>query len=498
MFLNSEEIVQQVRAEFEATLAFVLDPCSSAPTADAVERSLLRHLLGLGRSLLRLYFVHQASQHTAQSVVSTDGQSLPYHSEKGRSYHSIFGRVCFRRRYYYREGGGFFPLDAALNLPPKGTSDLLREWQEQLGVLGAYHKAGDLLARLLGVSTSTRALAEQIGEDAKQVSDYYEQAEAPTPDAGATILVVQADGKGVPMIQPTPPAAKVRLSRGEKRARKKEAVVTGVYTIAACVRTPEQVTKSFFEKTPRSNAKARHRAGASKGVPTKPPRPHNKRLWATLEGKQAALKFSAKQVRLQEGEHILERVALTDGSEALQQKVEQQFPGFALVLDFVHANEYLWKAANSLLGENSPEREEWVRARTLVMLRGHTDVLIGDLRQLAEQPACKRHQKKTLLSVAAYYQRNQPYMRYGTYLARGWPIATGVIEGACRHLVKDRCELSGMRWSQPGAEALLRLRCVEENGDWEAFHAFRRTKRQRTLYGIEPNNTQPLELQLAA
>lgn len=509
MFPNSEEIVQQVRAEFEATLAFVLDPSSSAPTADAVERSLLRRLLGLGRSLLGLYFVHQAKQHAAPSVSDKQGHPVPYHSEKGRSYHSIFGRVYFRRRYYYRQGAGLFPLDAALNLPRKGTSDLLREWQEQLGVLGAYHKAGDILARLLGVSTSTRALAEEIGEDAEHVKTYYAQAKAPSADPTATILVVQADGKGVPMIQPTPPAAKVRLRRGEKRARKKEAVVTGVYTIAPCVRTPEQVTQSFFEKTFRSSAKgehrlgdhrrcSRHRADTSKGVPTKPPRPHNKRLWATLEGKEAALKFSAEQVRRQEGEHIKERVALTDGCEALQQKVEQQFAGFALVLDFVHANEYLWKAANSLLGENSPEREEWVRARTLVMLRGHTDVLIGDLRQFAQQPACKRHQKKTLLSVAAYYQRNQPSMRYGTYLARGWPIATGVIEGACRHLVKDRCELSGMRWSQPGAEALLRLRCVEENGDWEAFHAFRRALRQRTLYGIEQNNTPPIELQLAA
>jgi hypothetical protein len=487
MFLNSEEIVQQVRAEFEATLTFVLDPSSSAPSADAVERSLLRRLLGLGRSLLRLYFVHQARQHTAQSVADKQGQPVPYHSEKGRSYLSIFGRVYFMRRYYYREGAGLFPLDAALNLPPKGTSDLLREWQEQLGVLGAYHKAGDILSRLLGVNLSTRTLAEEIAEDAEQVSGYYAQSEAPTPDVGATILVVQADGKGVPMIQPSKASAKVRLTKGQKRARKKEAVVTGVYTIAPCVRTPEQVTQSFFEKTSRTPS-----------IEAKREKPYNKRLWATLEGKEAALKFSAKQVRLQEGEHIKERVALTDGAEALQQKVEQQFADFALVLDFVHANEYLWKAANSLLGENAPEREEWVRARTVVMLRGHTDVLIGDLRQLAKEPTCKRSQSKILLSVAAYYQRNQPYMRYGTYLAKGWPIATGVIEGACRHLVKDRCELSGMRWSQPGAEALLRLRCVEENGDWEAFHAFRRTNRQRTLYGIEPNNTQPLELQLAA
>jgi hypothetical protein len=75
-------------------------------------------------------------------------------------------------------------------------------------------------------------------------------------------------------------------------------------------------------------------------------------------------------------------------------------------------------------------------------------------------------------------------MDYADYLQRGWPIGTGVIEGVCRHLVKDRMELSGMRWTISGAGALLALRSVNENGDWEAFHEFRRTQQHKQLYGI--------------
>src|SRR5208283_5301153 len=98
------------------------------------------------------------------------------------------------------------------------------------------------------------------------------------------------------------------------------------------------------------------------------PRPHNKWLWATLDGKEAALVFTAEQVSRQNGAHIQQRVALTDGSETLQTQVQSHFPDFTLVLDFIHADEYLWKAANTLLGETAVERTAWVEARTLQML----------------------------------------------------------------------------------------------------------------------------------
>jgi len=129
-----------------------------------------------------------------------------------------------------------------------------------------------------------------------------------------------------------------------------------------------------------------------------------------------------------------------------------------------------------------------VKEPTLRMLSGQTRGLIDELRVLAGASDVKAGARAVLERVASYYERNLACMRYDLYLAAGWPVATGVIEGACRHLVKDRCELSGMRWTKPGAQQLLHLRCVSENGDWEAFHAFLRGQRLSEQYGREPHS----------
>ncbi len=487
MSTNSEEIVQQIRCEVEALLTFVVGtPSTPFLHAYDMERSLLQRLRELGKMLLHLYFCVISQQFCAETTRTADGQCLPYHSQRERSYLSVFGKLRFRRAYYYQPAcqSGYFPADAALNLPAKGGSDLLRQWREQLGTSGAYHDVGPTLTSLVGpLPFSTRALQQEIVEDAALVESFYAQLPPPIAVAEASILVLQADGKGVPMRQPTAIASPVRLGKGQKNGRKKEAIVTSVYTLVPWVRTPQEVTASFFK------------------LATKPPEepmptrrgPSNKRLWASLEGKEATLKFTARHLIEQEGEHIANRVALTDGSEALQQRVREQFADFVLILDFIHANAYLWEAANALLGENSPLRQDWVITHTLRMLCGETPELVAQLRRMAAEPGCKPSLQATLLKVADYYQRNQDYMHYDRYLAAGWPIATGVVEGACRHVVKDRCELSGMRWSQAGAEALLRMRCVAENGDWEDFHAFRRKSRQSALNRGETKSNTPLE-----
>ena len=149
-------------------------------------------------------------------------------------------------------------------------------------------------------------------------------------------------------------------------------------------------------------------------------------------------------------------------------------------MDFIHANEYLWDVANCLFDEKNPQRTAWVEARTLKMLSGETEQVITEFCTLASKatPA----QRRDLEKAANYFERNLPYMAYNHYLAQGWPIASGVIEGACRHLVKDRFELSGMRWTQTGAENLLRLRAVSENGDWDDYHQFRKQSRHLRLY----------------
>jgi hypothetical protein len=272
------------------------------------------------------------------------------------------------------------------------------------------------------------------------------------------------------------------LGKGQKRGRKKEAIVTTVYTIAPQPRTPQDVVDSFFDQK-ETKAKVSR------------PKPQNKHVWATLDGKDTALDRLLTQVTNREGKHIQHRAALCDGCEALQSRIEDRFDTFSLILDFIHADEYLWDVANSLLGESHPQRLDWMKEHTLQILSGQTEQLIAKFRQMAQNSQYSASQQAQLTKTTNYFERNLPYMDYPSYLQLGWPIASGVIEGACRHFVKDRCELSGMRWERTGVESLLRLRAVAENGDWDDYHHFRKRQRHLRLYNL-PYPEQPLlELQ---
>ena len=485
MTFNSQEIIQDTRAEFEKLLDFVTGEQARTAKADNIERGLFKMVLSLGAKLLQLFFVMRSQTCSRQPVQSKSGQQLPYHRDTERVYFSIFGKVSIERPYFYKQGvGSQIPLDAELGLGDDSYSDMVREITEYLAVYQVYGgKKVGLLERLFGFNLSTRALQQNVAEDSAGVEAYYAQKSPPCPKSEAEILVIQADGKGIPMLLEEDEVAEkqVRLGKGQKHGHKKEAIVTTVYTISAMPRTPEEVIASFFAEN------------EPKKAPKQAPKPQNKHIWATLDGKDIALSRLAKQVALREGAHFQHRVALCDGCEALQSRIALQFQGFILILDFVHANEYLWDAANSLLGETSENRLEWVKSRTLQILSGQTEPVIAELRRIAKNKKTKVSQRSQLTKTANYFERNLPYMNYQTYLTNGYPIASGVIEGACRHFVKDRFELSGMRWLQIGAENLLRLRAVAENEDWDTYYAYHREQRQLRLYGQSASNQQAPE-----
>ncbi len=301
---------------------------------------------------------------------------------------------------------------------------------------------------------------------------FYAQLPSPTPSETATILVGQADGKGVPIRKQTAAAGKVRLGKGEKRSCKKEAVVTTTYTIAPKERTAEQVVASLFNETPQTTQS------------TPPPAPQHKRTWATLEGKHAAMQQLQQQATKLDNPHIQHRVALCDGDPALQDRLTTYLPSFTLILDIIHLSEYLWKVANSLWHDDEPQRLAWVKQQLLALLRGHAQDVLDALSLLAA--SASPSQLQTLDTTSGYLQRNLPFVNYHLYLAAGFPIASGVIEGACRHLVKDRMELSGMRWHPSSAHSLLALRAVSENGDWDAFQLFHQHLRHSRLYSSYP------------
>lgn len=473
---NVQDIRQDIQSEVDKLLDFVTGQEAQSATVDHIERGLFRSLLRLGAKLLLLFLVTRAQNISREPVSLEDGQEVPYHSEKKRTYFSIFGKLPFWRPYFYKSGvDGQSPLDAELSLGSDRYSDFLREIAEYLGVYVAYNKVADLQAQFFDLELSTRVLQQLIETDAVDVEAFYAQKPPPPSEEEAEILVIQADGKGVPIVLETPAEPQVRLGKGKKRGRKKEAVVTSVYTIAPAPRTPEHVIASYFHQESEP---------VDKTVESKRPKPQNKHVWATLEGKDVALTRLTKRVKVRQGDHIQDLVALCDGCEALQTRIEAHFPAFTLILDFIHADEYLWKVANNLLGETAEERTEWVTHRALQMLSGETEQIITEFRRLAQEPQRTASQQERLLKTANYFERNLAYMDYPTYLSKGWPIASGVIEGACRHLVKDRMELSGMRWTQDGAENLLRLRAVAENQDWDAFHDFRKRQRHARLYDI--------------
>jgi len=283
--------------------------------------------------------------------------------------------------------------------------------------------------------------------------------------------VVQADGKGVPMVQPSTPKPSVRLAKGQKRTKKKEAVVTSLYTISPYERTPQEVVDALLRTADRPEPAAR-------------PQPVGKELRATLEGKAAAMNLLAQRVAQRDGPHIQQHVALTDGAEALQQQVVTYFPQYTLILDIMHATAYLWDTANALLGETHPHRLVWVHAYLEPLLAGQTDAVINALEAEGHDPTHTGLQRQAVRRTVGYYRRNRPYMRDNEYLARGWPIGTGVVEGACGHLVKDRMEPSGMRWTHAGAQGVLDLRAVRLNGHWEAYWQFHRHQQHQRLYGL--------------
>jgi hypothetical protein len=482
---TSEPIVQQLRLDFETLLTYVTGPQAGAQTAYTVEVTLFRQLLALGASLLRLFFLSRAAERPPAPVSAPGAPQLTYHDCRPITYYSVFGKVCFARHYFAAPGHpGCCPLDAALNLPKRCYSDLLREWAAFGTTDESYRESQTALERILGRHLSLQAIETTVLEDAIDVTAFYAQAPEPTaPVPLGSILVVQADGKGVAQAQVLAGVPPERLGKGQKRSKKKEAVVTTLYSIAPYHRTPEDVVAALMQD-------------ARPPEPATRPRPLAKEVHATLEGKTVALSRLQQRAAQRVGPPQQQRVALTDGAEPLQEQLLAHFPQHTLVLDIIHATEYLWDAATALLGETHPERKGWVRRRLTQVLSGESAQVSADLEATAQDVELTERQRTVVRKTAGYYRRNQPYMHYDEYLAQGWPIGTGVVEGACGHLVKDRMEQAGMRWTQVGAQAVLDLRSVRLNGDWDAYWQYHRQQQHGRLYGPATDAADPAEAQI--
>ena len=483
---SRESIAQRLHEKLDVLIGEVSEVEGKQPSVHETEERLWQAMLDMGRGLLQLRFEACREGEVIEETIEVNGERYAYQRRRGRDYVSLFGEVRVERAYYLsEERGGLCPLDAALSLPEVSYSDSVQERLSEITVWMPQEQSVTLMERWLGLKIPKGSLQSTSSQQALYVEDYYEQRQmGPAPETDR-ILVVSADGKGIPMTQADSPPLRARRSKGQKKTAKKEAIVTTVYSVAPYVRDSRSILAALLPDQ------------IEEANPRQPrPIPSDKQTFGTLDGKTAALSHLAQQVAQRDSSQFVHHVALTDGSAPLQQRAQEQFPTFTLVLDIIHVTEHLWKAANACWGETSPDRLPWIRQALSWLLEDQIDSLLRDLQAQAQGLPADKHQ--VLAQVSAYLHRNRSFMDYQRYLALGWPIGTGVIEGACRHLVKDRFEQAGMRWSKAGAQSLLDLRGVALNHDWDDFHRFRRQQSHRERYDFPYPDTLPDVLALEA
>lgn len=480
MMMTQEQAFLKSRQQLQAIEAYVKEASSQEERIDQVERELFSQLLLLGRSLLQ-GFVAAQGDGDAGATLEQDGRTL-HRSAKphARRYLSIFGGLSISRWVYAEREGQKIeaaPLDARLSLPADDFSYVLEDWQQRLCVKESFHEGVTSLRTLLGVAPSERAAEQMNQRMARSAARFHLHRGTPPPKEEGELLVATADGKGVPMRRPL--LERVRSSprrgKGEKANKKQMAYVGAVYSINRYRRTADDVLDEVQRRERQQDR----------------PAPQHKRVWAEMtrvrEGEACSGRvqlFAELAVACYERDPRQQKplICLLDGEAALWSMQAQWLGGAVGILDIFHVIERLWLVAHCLHPEKSREAESYVSHHLWLLLTGKVGYVIGNFKRLLNENQVRGPRRKTVQAVITYYENNRQHMHYDQYLAAGYPIGSGVAEGACRHLVKDRLEQTGMRWTVEGAQALLHTRALYLNGQWEDFLEYHIQAEQDKLY----------------
>ena len=447
-----------------------------------------------GMELLRRLTQGYLDQRSAQEpsrekVIGEDGLARTHHRAGcNRRLETRFGEVTVTRLGYGARGlESVFPLDAELNLPLDRYSHGLREGLVEEVIRGSFDEAVAHLKRSGGGQMAKRQSEEVTVHLSQDFDAFYRQplVRAEGAECGAEILVITADGKGIVMhpnslreatrraMNQETHKQQTRLSPGEKSHRKRMATVVSVYEICRYPRTPEQILDP--DNRPEQ----------------KRPQPCHKRTWARVEEDlKAVIEQGFQEAMRRDPDQRLRWVVLTDGQEDLLRQVYAAAKRYkveiTVVQDFVHVLEYLWKAGHALHPEEPETRESWVQDRAAAVLAGRAPEVAIGLRRAATRKQLGQNERKPVDRTANYIENNQLRLQYDQALAQGLPIATGVIEGACRHLVKDRMDITGARWGLERAEAILKLRSLKISGDLPAYMEFHFNREAKRNYPGPP------------
>lgn len=392
---------------------------------------------------------------------------------------TLFGDIRIERMAYHHPGEeSIRPLDEQMQLPQRSFSYPVQHMLVRRAVQGPFDEAIDTVNAFTGLKISKRSAETITQEAALDFDDFYQQRTLKPPQETAAIVVGTVDGKGVPMVKEQRAEPVVRRGRGEKANKKKMATVAAVYTIPPRVRTPEEVVESLFRPELKLITK-----GKNAEQPTRN-KPEQKRVWASLaKSKDEIIQEVGQEMAVRDPQQAKKHVVVTDGERALQHRVATHIPGVLLILDLLHVLERLWTLAHIFHEEGSLQAQEFVHYYALRILQGKVAQVVKGIGQKATKHGIKGVQRKSIDAALQYLYANRDRMHYDQYLADGLPIASGAVEGACKNLVKDRMERSGMRWKLPTAEAMLRMRALYLSGDFDEYWAFHIKQEQTRLRG---------------
>jgi hypothetical protein len=479
--IAQEQLVAKVRdlyGEVDALVDLIQNAIEEKVPVHTVEKNALARVLEIGRRSLQLLFDALGTGDVGPTLELPDGRVLKRLKDlRKRSYQSIFHEFELER-YVYAEREGqkieFVPLDARLALPDSKFSFLLQDFDQNLTMEQPFGQVKKTIARILGVEQHVDSLERMNRKMGEHVENFHFHQQPPPIEEEAAIVVETADGKGIPIRRPAdaPLIQDHERRSGPKPDRKKMATVASVYTVDPFVRIPEEVVASLF-RDPQDREKA-------KESKRKRPRPRHRRMRASLNfvnvqgepicGRAAMFGWMTDEIASRNPDGRKPLVSIMDGEEALWRELEvfQDHLDRVEILDLLHVTPRLWTAAR-LFCDSDTQAEQYVRERVTRILRGESQGVVRGMRQMASRREFSGKAKEKVDKICNYFEKNHHRMRYDQYLAAGYPIASGVIEGACRHVVKDRMERTGMNWIIQGAQPMLDLRCVFLSGQWDDF-----------------------------
>lgn len=475
---------------------FAAQAAGEGMRVDELERELLSRLLELGLAVVSEYIGAAGDGDCGESIEHEGREMNRLPEPKERIYHSIFGKINFARYVYgtrEKQKIEYIPFDAELGMPAGDQSYFLEELLQKLVVQLPYGESVRRLEDFLGIQISQRATQVMTHRVAAHCDSFRSAQPAPPAKDEEEILVVTLDGKGVPVRRPldqrlreecgikrAPWQSRVkyeksskRQQRGEPKSRKQMAYVGVVYSVAPFVRTADDVVDEV-----------RRKACAAER-----PSPQNKKIWVEMtqilegqvsDGQPRLFNQLADEVRGRLRRRRKHLVCVMDGQRSFR-KLLLRFDQVTPILDIFHVLEWLWKAAHCLHPDGSLAAQKFVDHYLAMILEGKVGYAIGRLKRLRGE--LTKSKRTNLAKVITYLTNNRDYMKYDEYLRAGYPIGSGVVEGACRHAVKDRMEGSGMRWEAAGAQAVLHLRTIYLNGDWQTFMNHRIETEQTAQYG---------------